>query len=124
MKEQTQTPRTDAAGQDGMYSTMVNHALRLELELNASEADYAVTKDERDQYRRELNAAKALVEQNGKLAHDYSIAAVKFKGQLNEAITELSDIANLLDDHFEEGGTISGIGTTNKARKIIEKSKQ
>lgn len=30
------TPRTDRAGEDGMYSTMVNHALRLELELNAA----------------------------------------------------------------------------------------
>ena len=36
MKEQTQTPRTDAAGHDGQYSTMVNHALALELELNAT----------------------------------------------------------------------------------------
>ena len=29
----TPTPRTDRAGADGMYSTMVNHALRLEREL-------------------------------------------------------------------------------------------
>lgn len=36
MNQETQTPRTDAAGHDGMYSTMVNHALRLELELNAA----------------------------------------------------------------------------------------
>jgi len=93
MKEQTQTPRTDAAGQDGMYSTMVNHALRLELELNASEADYAVTKDERDQYRRELNAAKALAEQNGKLAHDNGIAAMKYRKQrviLQAALEEIA----------------------------------
>jgi len=131
MKEQTQTPRTDAAGQDGMYSTMVNHALRLELELNAAKAEIAEIIKQRDEWfsvvthkTRQVNDLKALVEQNGKLAHDYSIAAVKFKGQLNEAITELSHIANLLDDHFEEGGTIAGIGTTNKARKIIEKSKQ
>lgn len=36
MSQETQTPRTDRAGEDGMYSTMVNHALALELELNAT----------------------------------------------------------------------------------------
>jgi len=68
------TPRTDRAGEDGMYSTMVNHALGLELELN-------------------------------------------------EAIKELTHLANLIDSHFENGGTIAGLGTTNKARQIIKKSK-
>lgn len=33
------TPRTDRAGSDGMYSTMVIHALRLELELNEMRKD-------------------------------------------------------------------------------------
>lgn len=70
----TDTPRTDRAGEDGMYSTMVNNSLGLEL-------------------------------------------------KLNKAIKELTHLANLIDAHFENGGTIAGLGTTNKARQIIEKSK-
>ena len=34
MKTESHTPRTDRAGEDGLYSTMVIHALRLERELN------------------------------------------------------------------------------------------
>jgi len=34
MKTESDTPRTDRAGEDGLYSTMVIHALRLERELN------------------------------------------------------------------------------------------
>lgn len=44
--------------------------------------------------------------------------------ELNEAIKELTHLANLIDSHFDNGGTIAGLGTTNKARQIIEKSKQ
>jgi hypothetical protein len=39
--------------------------------------------------------------------------------QRNAAIDELCHLADLLDAHFERGGTIAGIGTTNKAREII-----
>jgi hypothetical protein len=34
MSTESDTPRTDRAGEDGLYSTMVIHALRLERELN------------------------------------------------------------------------------------------
>ena len=43
--------------------------------------------------------------------------------ELNAAIKELTHLANLIDAHFENGGTIAGLGTTNKAIQIIEKSK-
>jgi hypothetical protein len=33
---------------------------------------------------------------------------------------ELRHLADLLDAHFENGGTIAGLGTTNKARKLLE----
>lgn len=141
MKTETDTPRTDkmqfdrdedCALDDDMV-VQANFARELERELNASEADYAVTKDERDQYRRELNAAKAeiarltevaaehitrynetsmkletalfgpvgdsyakakaLAEQNGKLAHDNGITAMKYRKQriiLQAALEEIA----------------------------------
>jgi len=49
--------------------------------------------------------------------------ARQLERELNEAIKELTHLSNLIDAHFENGGTIAGLGTTNKARQIIEKSK-
>ena len=36
---------------------------------------------------------------------------------------ELKHIADLLDAHFERGGTVAGMGTTNKARKLLGETK-
>jgi len=49
--------------------------------------------------------------------------ARQLERELNEAVKELKHLANLIDAHFENGGTIAGLGTANKARQIIEKSK-
>ena len=43
----------------------------------------------------------------------------KLTRERDEARTELRHLAALLDAHFERGGTVAGIGTTNKARKIL-----
>lgn len=43
----------------------------------------------------------------------------KLTRERDEARTELRHLADLLDAHFERGGTVAGIGTTNKARKIL-----
>lgn len=60
---ETDTPRTDRAGNDGMYSTMVNHALGLERELNESKANQKALKQFenycRIAIRDALNAANA-----------------------------------------------------------------
>jgi len=115
MNQETDTPQTseiETAYQQQRESVggIIEHARELERELNAAKAEIA--------------RLEKWTTVNGILAHDYSIAAVKFKGQRDEAIRELSHIADLLDGHFDEGGTIAGLGTTNKARQIIEKSKQ
>ena len=41
----------------------------------------------------------------------------KLTRERNDARKELSHLADLLDAHFERGGTVVGIGTTNKARQ-------
>ena len=41
----------------------------------------------------------------------------KLTRERNDARKELSHLADLLDAHFERGGTVDGIGTTNKARR-------
>jgi len=97
---ETPTPRTDAAGQDGMYNTMVNHALRLELELNAAKA---LAEQNRKLYESENKDLLAVIktlarviaerEQNGKLAHDNGIAAMKYRKQriiLQAALEEIA----------------------------------
>lgn len=39
--------------------------------------------------------------------------------ECDELKKELRHIANLLDAHFDSGGTVAGLGTTNKARKLL-----
>lgn len=39
--------------------------------------------------------------------------------ECDELKKELRHIANLLDVHFDNGGTVAGLGTTNKARKLL-----
>lgn len=39
--------------------------------------------------------------------------------ECGELKKELRHIANLLDAHFDNGGTVAGLGTTNKARKLL-----
>lgn len=48
------------------------------------------------------------------------VAAIEIKR--DEAMTELKHLADLLDAHFERGGTVEGIGTTNKARQILART--
>lgn len=54
---------------------------------------YADSENENRKLKRELNAAKALAEQNGKLAHDNGIAAMKYRKQriiLQAALEEIA----------------------------------
>lgn len=50
---------------------------------------------------------------------DYVFEYGKRVAELGEARKELRHLADLLDAHFERGGTVAGIGTTNKARQIL-----
>jgi hypothetical protein len=40
--------------------------------------------------------------------------------QVIELKSELRHLADLLDAHFEQGGTVAGLATTNRARKLLE----
>ena len=46
----------------------------------------------------------------------------KLTRERDQARKELSHLADLLYAHFERGGTVNGIGTTNKARNILSGS--
>lgn len=43
----------------------------------------------------------------------------KLESERNESMRELKHLVDFLDAHFERGGTVAGIGTTNKARSIL-----
>jgi hypothetical protein len=48
----------------------------------------------------------------------------RLERQRNATRKELRHIADLLDAHFQRGGTVAGIGTTNKAHQILNPNDQ
>ena len=92
MNIESDTPRTDRAGKDGLYSTMVIHALRLELELNEVTA-------ERDNLNASLTAAISSSNARHFESMEYEAKSKQLEIKLNDAMAALRNLTDEIGMH-------------------------
>lgn len=97
MSTESDTPRTDRAGKDGLYSTMVIHALRLERELNEVTA-------ERDNLNASLTAAISSSNARHFESMEYEAKSKQLEIKLNEMRKDLKRALYWIDDGVDQEG--------------------